>query len=189
MLCEDHQRTLLALARQAIATALTDNRLLDLPAVDEALQGEYGAFVTLTLGGQLRGCIGYPEPVFPLHETIARGAVSAALQDPRFPPVTPQELLGLHIEISVLSPLVPITPEQVEVGVHGLVIEQGRARGLLLPQVPVEWGWNREEYLWHLCRKANLPIDAWRNGATLYAFTAHVFSESTVAVQSDTMGQ
>jgi conserved hypothetical protein TIGR00296 len=185
MFCEEHQRTLLALARKAIATALTDNRLLDLPTVDEALRRKYGAFVTLTLAGRLRGCIGYPEPVFPLHETIARGAVAAALHDPRFPPVTPEELLGLHIEISILSPLMPVTPEQVEVGVHGLVIEQGRARGLLLPQVPVEWGWSREEYLSHLCRKANLPTDAWRNGAILYAFTAHVFAESTVAARPD----
>ncbi len=136
-----------------------------------------GAFVTLSQRGNLRGCIGYPEAVYPLYETIMRSGMSAALHDPRFSPVTPGELADLHIEISVLSPLRQATPEEVEVGTHGLVIERGHYRGLLLPQVPVEWGWNREEFLEDTCRKAGLPADAWREGATLYTFTAEVFSE------------
>jgi len=177
MFTTDQQRFLLGLAREAIMTALTEGRIVTPQIVDEPLRQSLGAFVTLTSNGDLRGCIGYPEPTFPLYETIIRGGVSAALHDPRFPPVTPGEIEELLIEISVLSPLTPIKPEDVVVGTHGLVIEKGRARGLLLPQVPVEWGWNREEFLAHTCRKAGLPTNAWHTGAALYAFTAEVFSE------------
>lgn len=181
MFHDEQRSTLLRLARHAITTTLVEQRVPDVPEVDDALRQMLGAFVTLTKGGHLRGCIGYPEPVFPLHETIMRGALAAAFEDPRFPPVTARELPDLHIEISVLSPLAPITADQVEIGVHGLVIEHGRARGLLLPQVPVEWGWDLETYLHHLCHKAGLPGDAWRNGATLYGFTAEVFEEGDMA--------
>jgi len=186
MFSPEQQRSLLGLARQAITTALTTRQLLKLTEVEEAFQMPLGAFVTLTQGGNLRGCIGYPEPVYPLYETIIRGGISAATQDPRFMPVTLPELETVSIEISVLSPLAPILPEAVEVGKHGLVIEKGNARGLLLPQVPVEWGWDRLEYLGHLCRKAGLPADAWRQGATLSSFTAEVFSEHELLPVSET---
>lgn len=177
MFTNEQQRALLQLAREAMYTAIAEERLLAPASLDAAFQQPLGAFVTLTSGGQLRGCIGFPEPVCPLYEAIIQGGISAALRDPRFPPVTLHELGDLRIEISVLSPLIPATPEQVEIGMHGLVIEQGAARGLLLPQVPVEWGWNREEFLAHTCRKAGLPTNAWRSGARLYTFTAEVFSE------------
>jgi len=177
----EQRRFLLGLAREAVVSAV-GRRPLPTPAdLDALYQQPLGAFVTLTKHGDLRGCIGYPEPTFPLYETIIRSGVSAALQDPRFSPVSPAELDALHIEISVLSPLQEARPDEVEVGTHGLVIEKGRFRGLLLPQVPVEWGWNRDEFLAHTCRKAGLPTDAWRTGAKLYTFTAEVFSEEELA--------
>jgi AmmeMemoRadiSam system protein A len=136
-----------------------------------------GAFVTLHLEGELRGCIGYVLPTQSLHATVAEAARAAALDDPRFPPVTPVEAAHLKIEISVLSPLRPIRPEEVIVGQHGLVVTQGNRRGLLLPQVPIEWKWDRETFLAQTCLKAGLPPDAWQHGAQLQAFTAEVFGE------------
>ncbi|HEY3377323.1 MAG TPA: AmmeMemoRadiSam system protein A [Armatimonadota bacterium] len=177
MLTTDQQRFLLELAREAIATMLVDHRMIAPPIVDDALRESLGAFVTLKDRGELRGCIGYPEPTYPLYETIIRGGIAAALHDPRFPPVARKELDQLSVEISVLSLLTPAQPEAVTVGTHGLVVEHGHARGLLLPQVPVEWGWGREEFLDHTCRKAGLPHDAWLQGARLFTFTAQVFSE------------
>ncbi|MHB0936489.1 MAG: AmmeMemoRadiSam system protein A [Armatimonadota bacterium] len=177
MFSPEQQRFLLQLARQSVAAAVTDGKLLTISEVDDVFRPELGVFVTLTKFGQLRGCIGFPEPALPLFQAVIHSAASAALQDPRFPAVAPVELDDLHIEISVLSPLQPATAEEVEVGMHGLVIEHGRARGLLLPQVPVEWGWNRDEFLAHTCRKAGLHADAWREGASLFTFTAEVFSE------------
>jgi AmmeMemoRadiSam system protein A len=133
--------------------------------------------VTLRKGKRLRGCIGYVEALKPLYSTVRECAVAAALQDPRFDPLSPEELPGLRIEISVLSPLEDIQPEQVAVGRHGLLISQGLRRGLLLPQVPLEWNWDREHFLEETCMKAGLPPDAWREGARIQAFTAQVFEE------------
>ena len=177
MFTTEQQRFLLALARAAVTNAVTRRPLPQPAQLDELFTQPLGAFVTLTKNGELRGCIGYPEPHFPLFETIIHSGASAALQDPRFPPVSAGELDALHIEISVLSPLQRAAAEEVEVGTHGLVIERGHNRGLLLPQVPVEWGWDREQFLAQICRKAGLPTDAWRMGATLYTFTAEVFAE------------
>ncbi len=174
---QNQQHALLALARQVIHEAVLHRRITATPPDDDVFTQPMGVFVTLKQLGQLRGCIGFPEAHFPLHEAISKAAVSAALHDPRFPPVEAHELDSLRLEISVLSPLVATTPEEVVVGTHGLVIEQGHARGLLLPQVPVEWGWDREAFLSHTCRKAGLPLDAWQRGARLFAFTAEVFSE------------
>jgi AmmeMemoRadiSam system protein A len=114
---------------------------------------------------------------------VAQVAQSAATEDPRFAPVQPAELPTLDIEVSVLGPLEridPGDPAQIEIGRHGLVIERGYHRGLLLPQVATEWGWDRETFLDHLCAKAGLPRGAWREGATLYRFVAEVFGESDV---------
>ena len=180
MFTPEQQRALLELAREAVTAAVTQQAMRALADIDAAFQQPLGAFVTLHKHGELRGCIGYIEPIFPLHETIARGGEAAALQDPRFPVVTAAELPHLEIEISVLSPLAPIAPEEVVVGTHGLVVEKGGARGLLLPQVPVEWNWNREQFLASTCRKAGLPMDAWQKGAKLYGFTAEVFSETSI---------
>jgi len=134
-------------------------------------------FVTLRSGGHLRGCIGYTEAHAPLYRVVQECAVAAATEDPRFPRVTKEEVADLRIEISVLTPLSPILPEDVTVGVHGLQIRKGANRGLLLPQVAVEHGWDRQMFLSQVCRKAGLPPDAWKEDAELYSFTAEVFGE------------
>lgn len=136
------------------------------------------SFVTWKLEGRLRGCIGSVEPVRPLWADVEANAVHALLRDPRFPPATAADLPRLHLEISVLTPFVP-EPDplrRVEIGVHGLLVERGDRRGLLLPQVPVEWGWDVPEFLRHACGKAGLPPDAWRDaGTAVSTFTAEVF--------------
>jgi len=117
-------------------------------------------------------------PVVPLYLAVAETARAAAFDDSRFCPVTKPEAVELEISLSVLSRLITIRPEEVEVGRHGLVISSGPRRGLLLPQVPVECDWDRETFLEQTCRKAGLPADAWRKGAALEAFTAEVFGDS-----------
>jgi AmmeMemoRadiSam system protein A len=173
----DERRTLLAIAREAIAAHLTGVRL-DLPEPAGTLAQPAGAFVSLHLSGDLRGCIGHVEPDDPVARIVARCAVAAATSDPRFAPLTRAELDEAHIELSVLGPLEPIAgPADIVVGAHGLVVERGWSRGLLLPQVATEWGWDAETFLAHTCRKAGLAHDVWRSGATLWRFTAEVFSE------------
>ena len=175
----DRARTqLLRLARQAIEQCTLGRRL---PAAEappeESLSGRCGAFVTLSKAGLLRGCIGHIEASVPLSETVRECAVAAAVRDPRFEPVTPVELADLHIEISVLSALTDVRPEEVEVGRHGLLISRNFQRGLLLPQVATQWHWDRDQFLEQTCIKAGLPPDAWRHGARIQAFTAEVFAE------------
>ena len=135
--------------------------------------------MTLRLHERLRGCIGAGETDEPLPEVIARVAGDAATQDPRFSAVSPEELAEVQLEISVLGPLELVRDEtEIEVGRHGLVVEQGDRKGLLLPQVPTEWDWDRETFLEQTCRKAGLAADACRAGATLYRFEAFVFAEA-----------
>jgi len=177
---EEERRILLCLAHRAIAAELR-NEELDSSSPSARLAEPRGAFTTLHRFGALRGCIGYVVPLFPLYRTIAATAVAAAFHDPRFAPVTVDELGELQVEISVLSLPAPIAPEDVEVGRHGLMVTLGQARGLLLPQVPLEWGWDREKFLAETCRKANLRADAWKHGASLEAFTAEVFGEKQPA--------
>ncbi|MHB9024758.1 MAG: AmmeMemoRadiSam system protein A [Armatimonadota bacterium] len=181
LLTDAQRRYLLAFAREAVTAAVMRRQVTMPEVMDPMYLQPFGTFVTLKRQGELRGCIGYPEATYPLLESVRNSATNAALHDPRFPPVSPRELDDLELEISVLSPLRQSTPDEVTVGVHGLVIEQGYARGLLLPQVPTEWGWDREQFLAHTCRKAGLPADAWRSGARLYTFTAEVFSENDVS--------
>jgi AmmeMemoRadiSam system protein A len=167
---------LFALAHRSITAAL-DGRDLDLTPPTAHLAECRGAFTTLHLQRQLRGCIGYVFPTSPLYRTVAETARSAAFNDPRFEPVTATEAAELKVEISVLSVLRPIAPEAVVVGKHGLLVRHGNRRGLLLPQVPLEWNWDRETFLAQTCLKAGLAPDAWRHGAELQAFTAEVFGE------------
>jgi AmmeMemoRadiSam system protein A len=183
-LTEADQQTLLRMARDAIVEYVHHHRLPEVQEPPEALRQPCGAFVTLRKGKRLRGCIGYVEAVRPLYTTVRECAVAAALHDPRFCPVAPQEIPELSLEISVLSPLAEITPEKIEIGRHGLLISRGAQRGLLLPQVAVEWNWDREELLEETCLKAGLPPDAWRLGATIQAFTAQVFEEPDPAPSS-----
>ncbi len=171
---------LLKLAQQSIESAL-ENRPLSWNSPTLHLAEPRGVFTTLYLQGQLRGCVGYVLPVAPLYGAVIETARAAASQDTRFSPVTREEALELEIALSVLSPLQPILPEQIEVGRHGLVVSLGLHRGLLLPQVPIEHGWDRETFLEQTCRKAGLPAEAWKTGATLEAFTAEVFSDGEQA--------
>lgn len=177
-LAPQEKDALRTLARLAIANRLFPEQAVDLPeAPGGVLSRPCGAFVTLKAGGHLRGCIGNVTGDGPLWDTVAAMAQAAAFQDPRFPPVGPEEFEGLDLEISVLSPLTPCPdPTLVEVGRHGLLIHHAGRSGLLLPQVPVEWGWDRETFLAQTCRKAGLPAGAWRDPqATLFWFEAVVF--------------
>ncbi|EFL51915.1 AMMECR1 domain protein [Solidesulfovibrio fructosivorans JJ]] len=146
------------------------------PPTDK-LREAYGAFVTLNLRGRLRGCIGHIIGDRPLFTTIADMAEAAAFEDPRFPPLSPEEFEAVTVEISVLSPLTPCPdPNLVEVGRHGLLMRRGGRSGLLLPQVPVEWGWDRETFLCQTCSKAGMEPGCWKDPATqIFWFEAEVF--------------
>jgi AmmeMemoRadiSam system protein A len=169
---------LLAIARDAIRAAL-EGRAFEAAAGSASLDVYAGAFVTLHTGGDLRGCIGQIEPNARLRDVVARCAVSAATRDPRFPPLTLQDLsTATEIEISVLTPLERVTSvEEIAVGRDGLYVVQGPASGLLLPQVATEWRWDRDTFLAQTCRKADLAPDAWKRGAEIYRFQAEIFSE------------
>lgn len=168
---------LLRLAHHSICAAVT-GRHKEWPHPSAHLHEARGAFVTLHQDGNLRGCIGTIAAFAPLDETVIQMARAAALEDPRFNPVTEDELDRLRLEVSVLSPMFEIRPEDVVVGRHGLMVSHAGRRGLLLPQVPTEWGWDRETFLAQTCNKAGLPADQWKKGAKLEAFTAEVFAES-----------
>ncbi len=173
---EEERRELLRLARAAIAAALRGERFAP-PAPGPHLSEKRGAFTTLHCQGRLRGCIGYVEAREPLYRTVIETAQAAAFEDPRFQPLSPEEMPDVKLEISVMSPLQEIAPADVQVGVHGLLLSQHGRRGLLLPQVATEWGFSREDFLRETCRKAGLPNDAWQHGARIEAFTAEVFGE------------
>lgn len=178
VLTETQKAALLRVARNAIAADLTADG--PVPVSGEVLPGASGVFVTIKRRGELRGCLGVLELRDTLAGEVARCARDSASRDPRFPPMRADELDDASIEISVLGPLEPIDPlaeAAIVIGRHGLVVEQGRRRGLLLPQVAVEWGWGREQFLRQTCRKAGLPEDAWRNGADIFRFEADVFGE------------
>jgi len=177
-LTPEEERAALQLARRALEHYFETGENLRSPVVTGPLKEKRGAFVTLHVDGELRGCIGYPLPVNPLDETIIEMAVAAASQDTRFEPLADKEMKRLKIEISVLSLPEPVSdPGQVRVGGHGIIVSKGFHRGLLLPQVPVEHAWDRETYLGHGCLKAGLPPDAWKKGAKIEVFSAQVFSE------------
>jgi AmmeMemoRadiSam system protein A len=140
-----------------------------------------GVFTTIYLHGHLRGCVGYVSAVAPLYLAVAETARAAAFEDTRFPAVTREEARGLQVSLSVLSPAREMDPAQVEIGRHGLLISLHGRRGLLLPQVATEHGWDRVTFLQETCYKAGLPPDAWQHGARVEAFTAEVFSDSDLA--------
>ncbi|MEE9187178.1 MAG: AmmeMemoRadiSam system protein A [Bacteroidota bacterium] len=178
-LTDEDKRTLLHVARDSVEHAVKGQDLPQLSTISDTLSQHKGAFVTLNKHGELRGCIGYTDAHKPLVETVSDVAVKAALEDPRFVPVTEEELNEVVIEISVLSPLQSINHiEDIEVGRHGLVIERGFCQGLLLPQVALEYHWDREAFLKFTARKAGLPADAWKDPETsIYVFTAEIFRE------------
>jgi len=176
----EQQARLLALARETIAAHVAGGQVPSPPDDAPIFAEERAVFVTLHERGMLRGCIGSLEAREPLGEAIISSAISAATRDPRFQPVTAEEIDDLHIEISVLSPMRLVdSAEEIVVGTHGVLVRQGVRSGVFLPQVAPEQGWDREEMLRHLCaEKAGLAADAWRHGAKLYVFTAQVFAEA-----------
>jgi hypothetical protein len=170
------KKALLGLARRAVETYVRDKRVIEPEASTPKLLEPRAVFVTLTEGGELRGCIGFTEALMPLAQAVVQGAVYAACRDPRFSPVAVSELGRLNYEVSVLTPLRRIDdPRVVQVGRHGLVVSRGEFRGLLLPQVATENGWDREEFLAQTCLKAGLPRDAWKRGVEIFVFEAIVF--------------
>jgi uncharacterized protein len=182
-LSQEQRTQLLLIARESIAAALAGRRYQVPPEyIDERLSQPAGAFVTLnTPAGDLRGCIGSIVPVAPLYQAVSDSAVNAATRDPRFHPVSRQELQGLHLEISVMGPIEAVSSvNDIEVGRDGLIISRGRFAGLLLPQVATEYGWDREAFLSHTCQKAGLPPDSWKDpGTRIERFSAEVFGELT----------
>jgi AmmeMemoRadiSam system protein B/AmmeMemoRadiSam system protein A len=177
-LTADEKADLLKLARAALTEYVTRGTEVDDLSGRDKFRAPRGAFVTLTRDGALRGCIGFIEPVLPLGRAVIRTAIYAATQDPRFRPVRAEEIKDLRVEISVLTPAREIDdPRLVKVGTHGLIVEKDGAKGVLLPQVPVDNGWDRETFLGEGCLKAGLPRDAWTRGAKLSVFEAIVFHE------------
>jgi AmmeMemoRadiSam system protein A len=172
----EERQILLRLAHASIAAAL-DKREIPLDPPSPHLAEPRGAFTTLYFRRQLQGCVGFVFPVASLYRTVAETARAAAFEDTRFPPVTHEQAPDLQVSLSILSPLQALRAEDVEIGRHGLLISQLGRRGLLLPQVPVEHAWDRVTFLEQTCRKAGLPPDAWRKGATIEGFTAEVFGD------------
>ena len=175
------QSELLAIARQSIEDYVASGKEPAFePLADPALNRLLGAFVTLMLEDELRGCIGHMQGDAPLYQTVAQAAVDAAIHDPRFPPLPVVDLQDVEIEVSVLSPFKRVRDvydeSDIEVGRHGLYLLYGQQRGVLLPQVPVDEGWDRAEFLEQICVKSGLPPGCWEQ-ATLYTFTAQVFGE------------
>jgi AmmeMemoRadiSam system protein B/AmmeMemoRadiSam system protein A len=176
---------LLTLARKTIEAECRGATPAIAPSASPIMKEPRGAFVTLKKDGQLRGCIGYIEAVKPLAETIEEMAKAAAFNDWRFNPVRAEEVPRLEIEISVLSPLSEVRdPSTIVVGTDGLIVSRGSNRGVLLPQVPTEWGWDRETFLEQTCAKAGLPPNAWKEkGTRIESFTADVLSEKELGLR------
>ncbi len=179
-LSPEDKRALVRLVRRSLEEFLDGVEPAKSATSSPALERPRATFVTLrrSASGELRGCRGEIHASRPLVESVVRMAIVAATDDPRFPPVTREELPALQIEISALTPLRPIEPGEVDVGRHGLMISKGLSSGLLLPQAAVHYGWSREEFLRMLCRKAGLPDDAWKSrDSRLMAFEAEVWGE------------
>jgi len=179
MLNKLQQEKLLKIARQTLEEYVRKNKVSEFKETDPVLTQKCGAFVTLTKKGQLRGCIGYIQPVLPLYETISKMAIESSTGDPRFSPVSPEELKDIHIEISVLTPLEQIHDfNKIEVGRHGLYIHKGFYSGLLLPQVATSYGWDKWQFLDQTCAKAGLPPGSWKDkDAQVFIFSAQIFGE------------
>ena len=174
----EDRRRLLHAARRAVSAALAGRPVV--PAEPDGILGlRAGVFVSIHSHGELRGCIGHLDADQPLAAVVARSAVAAATEDPRFSSVTPAELDDCEIEISVLGPIEPVEDvDDIVVGRHGLIVEQGWHRGLLLPQVAREQRWDRDTLLARTCAKAGLPDDAWKRGAKIMTFEAEVFGDT-----------
>jgi AmmeMemoRadiSam system protein A len=178
LLTKKEQRELLKIARNTIISYVTSGTVPAVETVSVGLNLESGSFVTIKKNGQLRGCIGNFVSDKPLYRLVQEMALSAATRDPRFYPMKPQDLAEFDLEISVLSPLQRIASvEEIKVGTHGIYIIKNSSRGVLLPQVATEYGWDRETFLRHTCQKAGLPEDTWQKECEIYIFSALVFGE------------
>lgn len=180
MLSKGQQKQLLTIARLTLATYLKDKKIPEIIIKDEDLRQKLGAFVTLTNHGQLRGCIGRFEPHEPLYKVVQQMVIEAATKDPRFYPITLEELKDIIIEISILSPNEKISDwRKIKLGKHGVVIKKGMQAGTFLPQVATETGWDLETFLSNLCtHKAGLPYNCYQDQKTdIFIFTAQVFGE------------
>ncbi|RLG39710.1 MAG: TIGR00296 family protein [Thermoproteota archaeon] len=187
----EHGAYLVRLARRAIETYLLEGSKVKVEPPYEILKLNFGVFVTLNTypEGELRGCIGYPEPILPLYRATVEAAIAAAVEDPRFPPLRVGELGSITVEVSVLSPPEKIVvesreklPEEVVVGKHGLMVRSGWLGGLLLPQVAVEYGWNSRQFLDQTCVKAGMSPGCWlREDVDVYRFCARIFKEESPA--------
>jgi len=178
-LSEEDRKAILELARQGVLHAVCHDRPLSTFPTTGIFAERRGLFVTLHVAKKLRGCIGVIEVSTNLGEALARCAADAALHDPRFSRMRPEEMDALEIEVSLLSPIELIQPEAVEIGIHGLLVERGLRRGLLLPQVAVEHRLTREQFLAETCTKAGLPREAWKESETkLYGFRCEIVAEA-----------
>lgn len=179
-LTEADKKVLIQAARDSIRTHLKGATPSPPAQLAPVLREPRGVFVSLHRQGRLRGCIGYLEAVKPLLPAVQEMAVAAAFHDPRFSPLREEELADLDVEISVLTPMQRINKaEEIEVGKHGLYIERGPSRGLLLPQVATQYRWDRTTFLEQTCAKAGLPTQAWKEPETrIFVFTADIFSET-----------
>jgi AmmeMemoRadiSam system protein A len=178
LLNDSQKKFLLKLARDAITHYLNTGKHMKIKIDDSAMKEKRGAFVTIKVNRNLRGCIGYPLPTDALSKTIIDAAIMAATKDYRFQPLTKEELSDTRIEISVLSlPQAIKKPSEIQIGKHGIIVTRGMNKGLLLPQVPLEWNWDLKTYLRHGCLKAGLEEDAWKKDAEIQIFSAQVFSE------------
>jgi len=180
MLNKKQQKILLSIARKTIEEYIRSRKMPEIEVDDPALKEKRGVFVTLHRKGMLRGCIGYIMPIEELYKAVSKMAIESSTGDPRFPPVTPQEIEQIQIEISVLTVPERIkSVDEIELGKHGVIVKKGVHQGVFLPQVATETGWSKEEFLNRLCYdKAHLPEDAWKDNDTeIYTFSAQVFEE------------
>ncbi len=183
-LSNSQKKDLLRYARMTIEQMLTGKEVEGKPSLsDEVFSQKQGLFVCLTIKGELRGCIGITEGIKSIREVIKEMSIEASFHDPRFPPITKNELKDISIEISILYPLEAVENfSEIVPGKHGLVMERGYQKGLLLPQVAVEHGWDREEFMNQTCRKAGMENFCWENDAKVYKFEAVIFNEEELGL-------
>lgn len=178
---KDEKRMLLSIAREAIVSHISRSPAKPREIKSDKLSEEVGCFVTIKADDKLRGCIGNFISNKPLHRLVQEMAIAAATQDPRFYPMKESDLGSFKLEISVLSPLRKIAAvDEIQVGVHGIYLERNVHRGVLLPQVAVEHGWDRETFLQQTSRKAGMGLDDWKDNTDIYVFSATVFNEDEI---------
>jgi len=184
MLSLEEGKAAVKLARDSLTAYLQSHKRTGPEGLAPVFDQNRGVFVTLHEDGELRGCIGYPQPVMPLGRAIVDSSINAGTKDPRFMPVTAEELKRIEIEVTVLTPPQVIAadrkklPEEVQIGKHGLIVSRGMFSGLLLPQVATEWNFDPEDFLCQTCLKAGLPVDSWLDPETeVQCFEAQIFSE------------